>query len=66
MYCLELFYRHGSRVKLRGEDQDKLSSYGMEAKDAGLLTAYRVVHIEAGKCVDYWKENENGQPAYRL
>jgi hypothetical protein len=58
MFCLELFYRHGSRVKLRHEDEVKLQGYAKEALDEGLITCYRIVHVEAGKCIDLWKEGE--------
>jgi hypothetical protein len=56
MYCLELFYRHGSRVKLRHEDEVKLQGYAKEAIDAHLIDMYRIVHVEAGTMVDFWKE----------
>jgi hypothetical protein len=66
MYCLTLFYRYGSQVKLRHEDDTKLQGWAKEALDAGLLTAYRIVHVEAGKCIDYWKEDEGDQPIYQI
>ena len=61
MYCLELFYRHGSRVKLRLEDDMKLQGYAKEAIDQGLIDMYRIVHVEAGKMIDFWKETPDDQ-----
>jgi hypothetical protein len=59
MYCLELFYRHGSRIKERDYDETRLLGVAKDAVESGLITCYRLVHIEAGKCVDLWKENDN-------
>jgi hypothetical protein len=56
MYCLELFYRHGSRLKQRDHDDVKLQGLAKEAMEGGLITCYRIVHVEAGKCIDLWVE----------
>lgn len=66
MYCLSLFYKGSNTpVKLRHEDELKLEGYAVEAQEQALVSAWRIVHIEAGKCINYWKEGEcDGHRAY--
>lgn len=67
MYVLTLFYRHGSQVRLAGEDPTALEEDGAQAQRNGLIYAWRVVNRDSGKCTDYWKEGESEHNrAYQL
>lgn len=67
MYVLQLFYRHGSQVRLTNEDPTVLVDSGVQSQSQGLIYAWRVVNTGSGKCWDYWKEGEkDNERAYEL
>lgn len=59
MYCLTLFYRNLQPFKVYGDDSEVLVNDAIDTQSKDLLKAWRVVLVESGKCVDYWKEGEN-------
>lgn len=68
MYCLTVFYKGVRDPWKTYGNEDHLSQTAQRLQDEKLIWAWRVVNVDSGTCVNYWKEGEvsGGRPAYRI